>query len=467
MARLVTKFKYLKPSDRRKVGGYAKYIATREGVEKLDDSQKFLPATAAQRKAIEKICKDFPELQSLREYKKFLQDSTIGTASAFLSRATEYSQKTYADYIALRPRAERIGTHGLFTDDGLPVQLSKVSAELNAYPGNVYTAIISLRREDAVRLGFDHGARWRDLLRSQRQVLAESLKIPPPHLRWYAAFHDEGHHPHVHLITYSAEPREGHLSKQGVHTLRSSLARDIFAQDLLCIYKEQTRQRDDLKQVGHEVIAENIEQIRYADSGNPILERRLTELAMQLSQIGGKKQYGYLPPKVKDLVDEILNELSKDERIAALYDRWCESREQILDIYDEGAHERIPLAQNREFRSMKNAIIQAAMQLSQETAVEKRITPKEEYKDDSGESNEETASAEVEENPKPTEASAQTAQIPSKSISHAATLQLFRILAQLLQGSAPQREQDDSQTDRKLRRRTQEKEQAHGLKHAL
>lgn len=465
MARLVTKFKYLKPSDRRKIGGYAKYIATREGVEKLDDSQKFLPATAVQRKAIEKICKESPELQSWLEYKKFLQDSTVGTASAFLSRAAEHSQKTYADYIALRPRAERMGTHGLFTDDGVPVRLSKVSAELNAYPGNVYTAIISLRREDAVRLGFDHGARWRNLLRSQRQVLAESLKIPPPHLRWYAAFHDEGHHSHVHLIAYSTEPREGHLSKQGVHTLRSSLARDIFAQDLLCIYEEQTQRRDDLKQVGHEVIAENIEQIRYADSGDPILERRLAELAMQLSQTGGKKQYGYLPPEIKNLVDEILNELSKDERIAALYDRWCESRERILDIYDEATHKRIPLAQNREFRFMKNAIIQAAVRISQETVAPlEKEAPTEAPAEHSAESGESIPLEE--EQRQNTKESAQAAQIPSKSKSHEATLQLFRILAQLLQGSTPQREQDDSRTDRKLRRRTQEKEQAHGLKHS-
>lgn len=461
MAQLVTKFKYLKPSDHHKIGGYAKYIATREGVEKLDDSQKFLPTTAAQRKAIEKICKESPELQSWLEYKKFLQHPTIGTASAFLSRAAEHSQKTYADYIALRPRAERMGTHGLFTDDGVPVQLSKVSAELNAYPGTVYTAIISLRREDAVRLGFDHGARWRDLLRSQRQVLAESLKIPPPHLRWYAAFHDEGHHPHVHLIAYSTEPREGHLSKQGVHTLRSSLARDIFAQDLLCIYEEQTRQRDDLKQTGKDALCE----IRMHDYDNPMAEALLLRLSEQLSQIGGKKQYGYLPPELKSLVDEILNELSKDERITALYDRWCESRERILDIYDEGAHKRIPLAQNCEFRSMKNAIIQAAVRLSQDTDVPlEKEAPTEVPMERSAEFRE-SISPEEEER-KNTKESTQSAQIPSKSKSHAATLQLFCILAQFLQGSTPQREQDDSRTDRKLRRRTQEKEQAHGMKHS-
>lgn len=464
MARLVTKFKYLKPSDRRKIGGYAKYIATREGVEKLDDSQKFLPATAAQEKVIQKICKESPELEALWEYKKFLQHPTIGTASAFLSHAAEHSRKTYADYIALRPRAERIGTHGLFTDDGIPVRLSKVSAELNAYPGNVYTAIISLRREDAARLGFDHGARWRDLLRSQRQVLAESLKIPPSHLRWYAAFHDEGHHPHVHLIAYSTEPREGHLSKQGVHTLRSSLAWDIFAQDLLCIYEEQTRQRDDLKQTGREILTEFITH----DTGNQTVETLLLRLSEQLSQIGGKKQYGYLPPELKNLVDEILNELSKDERIAALYDRWCESRERILDIYDEGAHERIPLAQNREFRSMKNAIIQAAVRLSQETEIPlEKEAPTEATVERSAEFGESIPlEEEQQQNTKESTPVAQPQSHIRSRASHAVTLQLLRILAQLLQGSTPQREQDDSRTDRKLRRRTQEKEQAHGLKHS-
>lgn len=186
---------------------------------------------------------------------------------------------------------------------------------------------------------------------------------------------------------------------------------------------------------------------------------------MQLSQTGGKKQYGYLPPEIKNLVDEILNELSKDERIAALYDRWCESRERILDIYDEATHKRIPLAQNREFRFMKNAIIQAAVRISQETVAPlEKEAPTEAPAEHSAESGESIPLEE--EQRQNTKESAQAAQIPSKSKSHEATLQLFRILAQLLQGSTPQREQDDSRTDRKLRRRTQEKEQAHGLKHS-
>ena len=240
MPRLVTKFKYLKPgSGGKSVGGYAKYIATREGVEKIDDSRRHAPATKKQQTLIEKILEDFPDTKGSHEYEDFLREQTVGNASEFITMAIEENMdaaantKTYADYIATRPRAERFGSHGLFTDDGVQVQLGKVSQELNAYKGNVYTAILSLKREDATRLGFDTGTRWRDFLRGQTQTLSENLKIPMGHLRWYAAFHNEGHHPHVHLIAYSSVPGEGHLSRQGVENMRSAFARYIFAQELL------------------------------------------------------------------------------------------------------------------------------------------------------------------------------------------------------------------------------------------
>lgn len=322
MARLVTKFKYLKHAGR-----YAKYIATREGVEKLDDSKKFLPATEKQKTLVQKILRDFPDSKRSLEYEDYLRAQTQGAASEFIARSLEENaaellhRSAYADYIALRPRAQRFGAHGLFTDDGVAVQLSKVEAELNAHKGNVYTAIISLRREDAQRLGFDSGERWRDFLRGQTQALSEGLKIPLQHLRWYAAFHDEGNHPHVHLIAYGADPREGYLSKQGVNRLRSSLARDIFAQELLCIYEEQTQRRDGLKQAAAELVQSD---------ENPKIEALLTSLASRLPKVKGKKQYAYLPAREKRLVDAVVDALSEDARIAALYDSWCQSREKLL-----------------------------------------------------------------------------------------------------------------------------------------
>lgn len=205
MAKLITKFKYLKPAARQSVGGYAKYIATREGVEKVDDTFKTDPSTEKQKKLIERILRDFPDSNSMLEYEDYLKEPTLGNASEFITRALEdnaneaLNTKTYADYIATRPRAERFGSHGLFTDDGVRVKLEDVSRELNEYEGNVWTVIISLRREDAERLGFNSGERWRDMLRTQTETIAKNFKIPVEDLKWYAAFHNESHHPHVHL----------------------------------------------------------------------------------------------------------------------------------------------------------------------------------------------------------------------------------------------------------------------------
>ena len=370
MARLITKFKYLKPEDRKNVGGYAEYIATREGVEKIDESRKFAPATDKQRKLIQKILADFPDSRSSLEYEDYLKDKTVGTASEFITRALEENAdemmhtKTYADYIATRPRAERIGSHGLFTDDGVTVDLQKVSDELNAHTGNVWTAIVSLRREDAERLGYDNGSRWRDMLRSQTQTLSENLKIPMSNLRWFAAFHNEGYHPHVHMIVYSTDPTEGYLSEKGLMNLRSSFAKDIFAQDLLCEYKKQTERRDALKVQSREVLAELIAKINGGIYDNPQVENLLQTLAKRLAVTNGKKQYGYLRKNIKEIINNIVDELGKDERIAALYDLWYESKETALKVYTESRPERIPLSQNKEFKSVKNMVIAEAIKLN-------------------------------------------------------------------------------------------------------
>lgn len=371
MPRLVTKFKYLKPGQNVKsVGGYARYIATREGVEKIDDTHRHAPATKKQQALIEKILRDFPETKGSQEYENFLREQTVGNASEFISMAIEENMeavantKTYADYIATRPRAERFGSHGLFTDEGVAVQLSKVSQELNAYKGNVYTAILSLKREDATRLGFDNGSRWRDFLRGQTQTLSENLKIPMDHLRWYAAFHNEGHHPHVHLIAYSTVTGEGHLSKQGMENMRSAFAREIFSQELLFTYQQQTEYRDRLREQGRESISEIVAQIDAGTYQNPRIEELLIRLADRLSRTTGKKVYGYLKPDVKAIVDQIVAELAGDENIQKLYDLWYEQREDVLRTYTDTFPERIPLEQNKEFKSIRNVVIQEALKIT-------------------------------------------------------------------------------------------------------
>lgn len=371
MPRLVTKFKYLKPGQNGKsVGGYARYIATREGVEKIDDTHRHAPATKKQQALIERILRDFPETKGSQEYEYFLREQTVGNASEFISMAIEENldavanTKTYADYIATRPRAERFGSHGLFTDDGVQVQLSKVSQELNAYKGNIYTAILSLKREDAARLGFDNGSHWRDFLRGQTQTLSENLKIPMEHLRWYAAFHNEGHHPHVHLIAYSTVPGEGHLSTQGVEKMRSAFARDIFSQELLFTYQQQTEYRNQIREQGSESISDIVAQINAGTYRNPQVESLLFQLSDRLSRTTGKKVYGYLKPDVKAIVDRIVAELAGDENIRKLYDLWYEQREDVLRTYTDTFPERIPLEQNKEFKSIRNAVIQEALKIT-------------------------------------------------------------------------------------------------------
>ena len=371
MARLVTKFGYLKENSSRSRGGYAKYIATREGVEKPDESLRGRPVTQAQRQLIQKLLADFPDAKDLLEYEDYQQAPTLGSASEFISQALEvYAGETagragYLEYIGTRPRVEKQGSHGLFTSAGEPISLGGVAKELDAHRGNIWTAIYSLRREDAQRLGFDSAARWRDLLRSQAGTLAQGLKIPPTHLKWYAAFHNEGHHPHVHLIAYSTKPGEGFLTKPGVGKIRSALAREIFYQDLLCSYERQTAHRDTLRRASREKIASLVEEIKGGACENPQAELLLRELARRLSQVKGKKVYGYLRPPLKALVNQIVDELAKDERIAALYDLWYQEKQIARNVYDGRPLERLPLSQNPDFKPVRNAVVRAAVESGQ------------------------------------------------------------------------------------------------------
>lgn len=370
MAKLITKFKYLKPSARQSVGGYAKYIATREGVEKVDDTFKTDPPTEKQKKLIERILRDFPDSNSMLEYEDYLKEPTLGNASEFITRALAdnaneaLNTKTYADYIATRPRAERFGSHGLFTDDGVRVKLEDVSRELNEYEGNVWTVIISLRREDAERLGFNSGERWRDMLRTQTETIAKNFKIPVEDLKWYAAFHNESHHPHVHLMVYSSEQAKPYLTQKGIMNLRSAFAKDVFADDLLSVYEKQTEHRNALRAQSRDVIAEIVSRINSGAYDNPVLENKLLELADRLSKTSGKKQYGYLKADVKAIVNGIVSDLAADERITSLYDLWYKQREEVISTYTEEMPKRIPLVDNPEFKSIKNVVIQEALNIS-------------------------------------------------------------------------------------------------------
>ncbi len=378
MPRLIFKCPYLKPEQHRSAAhqeNYVRYVATREGVDRLDPGKSALPATESQKKMVRQLLRDFPLCRGLFEYEDYLAAPTRRNASEFITRAIEDNvdvltkRENYVDYIAKRPRAERSGAHGLFTGADDPLVLSQVAEAVASHPGNVWLPIISLRREDAARLGYDNAANWKQLLTSYAPQFAEAMKIPLSQFRWYAAFHDEAHHPHIHMVCYSADGKSGFLDKGGIAKIKSGLAREIFRQDLTEIYQRQTQQRDTLTLESQDVLRQLIEQMRSGTLESPNIERLMLELAERLKNTSGKKQYGYLKAPLKSIVDKIVDELEKDPRIAAAYELWYQSREEVLRTYKDDLPERLPLSRQKEFKRIKNIVIEEAVRLGQEAAV--------------------------------------------------------------------------------------------------
>ena len=385
MARLILKSPYLKPGGKKSPGGYLKYIATREGVEMAEDTSRHLPATADQQKQIKALIKKYPQSKDSHEYEDYIANPTRGNADAFLWNVCEEYQDGPKRDVYLRYIDERPGSNGLFTDEGVPIVLSQVQKEMNEHPGNIWTHIISLRREDAERLGYNTTDAWMHLLRSQRNMIAQQMKIAPENFRWYAAFHNEGHHPHVHMMAYSVDPNETYLSTKGIETIKSNLAQEIFRQDLLQIYQKQTDLRDELRQESRDRITEIVDAINHGSFDNPQMQTMLVQLADRLAKAKGKKQYGYLNAGTKKLVDAIVAELTKDNRIQELYSLWYEQKEELLRTYTNKMPARIPLEQEKEFRAIRNAVVQAALQLQlpqEELPLSDPVPPRVDFVDD-------------------------------------------------------------------------------------
>ena len=364
MARLIVKSPYIKAGGKRSAGGYVKYIATREGVERAEDTSRHLPATTEQQLQIEKMLKRYPDTRDSHEYEDYRSSPTRGNADALLRGVYEtYEDGTHRD-VYLKYIDERPGSNGLFTDAGVPIVLSQVQNEMNAYQGNIWTHIISMRREDAERLGYNTPEAWTNLLRSQRNMIAQQMKISPENFRWYAAFHNVGHHPHVHMMAYSVDPREAYLTKKGIETIKSNLAQEIFRQDLLQIYQQQTQRRDALREASRNQLHEIANQINQGSFRDPSLEQMLIQLSDRLASTKGKKQYGYLKQADKQLVDDIVSKLANEPHIQQLYSLWYGLIEDVLRTYTNKMPERVPLEQNKEFKAIRNAVIQVAMKIS-------------------------------------------------------------------------------------------------------
>lgn len=367
MARLILKCPYFKGGSKRAsahLGNLVNYIATRDGVEKIQVKDIDKLSSEKQNQLINKIIKEFPNVKSLFEYEDYIKNPTIENASEFISIAIEENfdkigkRKNYVDYIANRPGAERIGKHGLFTGGDDSLVLSRIADEVANHEGNVWTPIISLRREDAARLGFDNPERWHNMLSYYAIDIAQSLKIKPENFRWYAAFHNEGHHPHVHMVCYSTNPREGYLNKKGIEKMKSGFVKNIFGEELKGIYIEQSKRRDELKSESRKALMNLISEMKNGTITNTQIEKQFIDFAERLKFTKGKKQYGYLQPNLKVLVDGIVDELAKDERISKAYGLWYEMRKEVLNSYmDNHLPEPLPLSEQKEFKSIKNMII--------------------------------------------------------------------------------------------------------------
>lgn len=358
-------------------------MATREGAQRITPANKQLPATRKQQEMVDQLLRDFPLSRGMFEYEDYQTAPTRANASEFITRALEdnYDQITkrdnYVSYIASRPRAQRTGSHALFTGSDDPLVLSRVADEVARHPGNVWLPIISLRREDAARLGYDDAERWTELLTGYAVEMAEAMKIPWEQFRWYAAFHDESHHPHVHMVCYSADGRSGYLTRDGIARIKSDLAQRIFRQELHELYERQTQRRDRLTQEAGAVIAELVRQMRDGTLENPKIEQLMEHLAGKLKTLSGKRQYGYLKAPLKSVVDEIVEELARDERVARAYELWYELREDVLRTYKEDLPPRLPLSKQKEFKRIRNMVIEEALRLSDDAAVFDPTAPEE------------------------------------------------------------------------------------------
>ena len=363
------------------VGGLLKYMGTREGVEKLPLPQAQSPVTKQQQRLIETVLKKIPDAIQYPEYQDFLKDGTKGAANAFLNAVLKQEEEAekigrLVTYMAERPGVVKLGKHGLFSQADDPIDLDKATEEVNNHKGYIWTHIVSLHWEDAERLGYNNAEAWKSLVRRNVTTIAEAHRIPLSDLQWYATFHDTGHHPHIHLMVYS-KGKEGYLSKQSIDSLRSCFGNDIFQQEQHHLFQLQTGLREDIKEKSEQKIRDLITQAEAESTPTEQLQFLFVKLRKQLDQHKGKKVYGYLPKQIKATINEIVAHLSTEPAIEELYKEWNKVNREKLSLYYENKGPTVPLVDNKEFRSIKNMIIRAVMEMPPDMEIDHSEVTKE------------------------------------------------------------------------------------------
>lgn len=449
MARLIQKSGYIKNG---KVSGYMEYVATRDGVEIIKSTE---PVTKKQEQFIKRLLKDFPDAKELFEYSDYLQTPNRGTASAFIAVALDThlheaeSESGYMSYIAQRPRAEKHGGHGLFGEADT-TDLKAAKAELEAHNGKVWTFIFSLRREDAERMGYNKAAAWRNLLKQESAAIAEAMRIQTDDLRWYAAYHDEGHHPHVHMMVWSDEPKKGYLTREGIAAMRSKMTNAIFRDEMTELYIKKDVAYKESIQTAKESLLLYIRMLDNSESADPVIEQKLWKLSHALEQANGRHVYAYLPKEVKAQVDEVVERLAQLPEVASCYEQWWELKDEIAGYYGRNIPPRQPLSQQKEFRSIKNFIIREAETICELTPLQTN------------------ADAEQDKPQDPLDETPATVQQPQPEMSRTtltadAVMQLLLHMSRMFRGNMPVIP-PALRIDSKRRRRLQEKRMAMGHK---
>ena len=375
LSQIIVTSRYLKSGTQKsknKRRNYTKYIATRETVEVRDQNimDRNDNATKNQEQLLNDLLSDFPEAKKYLEYEDYTVNPTVENASELISTIIERNadvignRQNFVGYMAMRPGVQKRGSHGLFNEKDEPIILDRVANEIANHKGNVWSHVISLRREDAIRLGYDNSEAWRQLVMRHISDIAKNQKISLCNLKWYAAFHDTTHHPHIHLLVYSENTKEGFLTNEGINKIRSAFANDIFKDDLQSIYQEQTLSRDELKAVSKTEFKSIVRKVQQGGFENPQLENLIRKLYSQLQNVKGKKVYGYLPPDVKETVNSIFSELAKDNNIRQLYEKWCSLESLKYKSYTQKEKELPPLVDDKVFQPVRNMIIRTVLDMN-------------------------------------------------------------------------------------------------------
>ena len=162
------------------------------------------------------------------------------------------------------------------------------------------------------------------------------------------------------MMAWSTVPGEAYLTRDGIRNIKSALTNQIFKQEMLHTYEQKSQSRDELVREARRAIRQLTQEMAQSICTAPEIEQKMEQLVGQLETVKGKKSYGYLPKSVKKTVDEVVDKLEELPVVRVCYDQWCRLQGEVESYYHDKPRERKKLSQEKEFRQIKNAVIQEA-----------------------------------------------------------------------------------------------------------